>query len=250
MLEVRQLGVEVRGKHLIRSVSALFSPGTVHGLLGPNGSGKTTLLKTIAGIWPEFSGEIFWNNKNLFQMDRAAVSKIIAYVPQNPSIAFDYTVEEIIEMGRYPQGNRISLKEERDKLEEILYLTELCELRHQPIMRISGGERQRTYFARALAAESEVILLDEPTANLDLKHQFKIWKLLETLAAQKNKTLIIATHDLASARQYCHCVSVMDRGECAATGRFETIMVDPFLQKVFGISNLSFTHPFYLNCAK
>lgn len=226
MLKIKNLRVGIEKKCLIDNISLEFSPGTMQAILGPNGSGKTTLLKSICGIWPPTSGFIYWNEINLLEATRSFFSKTISYVPQNPHIAFDYTVEEMIEMGRYPHGKSKQLKEEKEKIAYFIHLTHLWPLRKESIMHISSGERQRAYLARALATESAVILLDEPTANLDFYHQREVWHLLKNLAKEQKKIIIIATHDLISAKNHCDAAHLIINGKCAASGKSADVIED------------------------
>lgn len=176
MLEAHELSYQVNGKHLIKDISLQFSPGIIYGILGPNGSGKTTFLKNLAGIWTPTSGKTTWQGQELLKMERREISKTITLVPQYASVPFEYTVSEIIAMGRYSHGRK-----NRELFDWALTTVDTWHLKDRRMNEISHGERQRVYIARALVTESPVLLLDEPASSLDIKHQLQIWELLQKL---------------------------------------------------------------------
>lgn len=233
-LKTVSLSFAIEGKPLIEKISLEFAAGHLHGILGPNGSGKSTLLKTLTGIWKPSSGTIFWNGKALLEQDRRFISRTISLVPQNPQIHFDFLVEDIVAMGRYPHDRHYSNKAEEHLLQHALTAVDAWHLRNRRVNCLSHGERQRIYIARALITESPVLLLDEPTASLDIRHQIEIWQLLQKLV-EKDKIIIVTTHDLAIAERYCHQVAVLNRGKCIGTGNFATVMTPHLLKEVFGV---------------
>jgi iron complex transport system ATP-binding protein len=231
-LEAYQLSYQLREKKLIQNLSAIFETGRLYGILGPNGSGKSTLLKTLAGIWEPTTGQVLWNERSLLQQPRAEISKVISLVPQSPSLHFDFTAYEIVAMGRYPYGG--FSQQDPILIQQALEQVNAWHLRNALLSQLSGGERQRIYIARTLVTEATVILLDEPTAYLDLKHQLQIWELLHQLIDQ-GKIVIVAIHDLWTAQHYCHEVLVLQQGTCVKKGKYEDIMTSSLLQTVFGV---------------
>lgn len=229
-----ELCYSVDGKSLIDHISLEFSAGCLHGILGPNGSGKSTLLKTLAGIWTPTSGSIFWNEKTLLTQDRQSISRTITLVPQNPQIHFDFLVEDIVAMGRYPHDTRFWEKTEERLLQDALTIVDAWHLRGRRVNCLSHGERQRVYIARALITESPILLLDEPTASLDIRHQIEIWQLLLRLV-EDGKIVIVTTHDLSIAERYCHQVAVLNQGKCIGNGKFSSVMTPTLLKEVFGV---------------
>lgn len=222
MLRTIGLSHRVDQKFLIQDISLSFSPGILYGILGPNGSGKSSLLKTLAGIWRASSGKVLWNEENLHQKERREISKIISLVPAHLPLHFNYSAEEIVSMGRYPHSNALKSRD-KEIIAEAFDLVNAQHLRHRPIYQLSSGERQRIFIARSLVTESSVLLLDEPTSSLDVRHQIEIWKLLQKLTLTKFKIVIAATHDLIACERYCCIVTLMSQGRSLISGSFSTI---------------------------
>jgi ABC-type cobalamin/Fe3+-siderophores transport system ATPase subunit len=212
---------------ILHRICLSFKPGSIHGILGPNGSGKTTFLKLIKKIWLPTQGNIYWNGSPLHEKPLEAISQVMSLVPQNPQVTFGFTVKEFIEMGCYP-------KHTSPTLNDVIELMDLSPLAGNPMTELSGGEKQRAYIARSMITEAPIMLLDEPTANLDIQHQQTIWKILEELA-QKGKTVIIATHDLYAAKKHCQSVAIFCKGHCLKQGTFEQALTPQNLKEVFGV---------------
>ena len=234
MLQAKQITYALQGKHLIENVTLDFEPGILYGILGPNGSGKSTLLKTLTGIWKPTSGSIVWKGRDLLSQDRREISKTISLVSHYGPIAFDFTVHEVVSMGRYPHEPFLSSRTSHAKVEWALKLVDAWELRDRNVNNLSNGERQRVYIARALVTESEILLLDEPASSLDIRHQLEIWQLLRQLLAS-GKVIIVANHDLVSTARFCDRVAVMDHGRCIAHGPFPDVVQEKLLHDVFGV---------------
>lgn len=224
MLECNELSYH----SLIEEISLKFKPGEIHALLGPNGAGKSTLLKTLAGIWTPTAGTVCWHGQNLDQIDRRSKSRLITLVPQSPSIPFDYTVEEFVAMGRY-------LFKEHGSLSLILRKVDVFHLAKRWMRHLSQGEKQRVYLARALATEASVLLLDEPTASLDIGHHLQIWYLIQQLA-KEGKVILVANHDLLSSQRMCTHAAVIHGGRCAAHGAYQEVMTPSLLNTIFGLT--------------
>ncbi|MBA3815827.1 MAG: ABC transporter ATP-binding protein [Parachlamydiaceae bacterium] len=236
-LKTDLLSYAINGNFLIENISLEFTPGLVHGILGPNGSGKSTLLKNLSGIWKATSGSILWNHSSLLMENRQAASRIISLVPQNPQVNFDFLVEDIVAMGRYAHDSRYWATPQKNLLQNALEMVDAWHLRSRRITCLSHGERQRVYIARALVTEAPILLLDEPTASLDIRHQIEIWQLLKRLA-HEGKIVIVSTHDILVAERYCDKIAVLNRGKCIANGAFETIMTPELLLNVFEVSSI------------
>jgi ABC-type cobalamin/Fe3+-siderophores transport system ATPase subunit len=218
-------------KNLIKEMTLTYKPGFLYGILGPNGAGKSTLLKTIANIWEPTSGSVFWNEKDLLKETRAEISRTVSLVPQNPQLQFDITAHEMVTLGRYAHLERQPTSQ---SVEFALNQVDAWQLRKALLSELSGGEKQRIYIARALATEAPVILLDEPTAHLDLRHQLDIWKLMRQLAEQ-GKIIIAAVHDLAAASRNCDQVQIIHQGCCVAQGTCNEVLTERLLKEVFGL---------------
>lgn len=232
-LEIRNLTFCLSHRLLIENITLTFQPGILYGILGPNGSGKSTLLKTMSRIWTPTAGQLFWQGENVLHFSRLMMSQTLSLVPQNPSLYFDFSVYNMVSMGRYPHGCRSP--EAHSKIEKALQQVDAWHLRHQLLSQLSGGERQRVYIARALATQAPILLLDEPTSYLDLRHQLEIWQLLRILV-KEGKLIIVAVHDLFAAQRFCDELVILNQGRCQISGAYENIMTPEILQDIFGVS--------------
>ncbi len=226
MLEIKKLE-----SSFLRSLSGRFLPGAISAILGPNGAGKSTLLKSICGITPLASGELLWNGAALALLDRKKRSKLIAYVPQSPSPSFSFSVAELVEMGRYAHGQSVK---DAHLTKGALRTVDLWDLRARSICELSGGELQRAYIARAIVTQAPVIVLDEPTANLDVGHQLSLWSLLKRQASH-GKTIIVATHDIALAERNAHELLLLDQGELLGWGSPEELLTPTSVEALYGV---------------
>lgn len=230
MLNAEKITFKIEETPLIKDISLSFKPGVLYGILGPNGSGKSTLLKTLSGIWTPTSGTVTWMGKPLLSRSRKEISKIISLVPQNPQVHFDFSVTEMVKMGRYPFGSTHC----EEQIENALITVDAWHLKDRSILHLSHGERKRVYIARALITESPVLLLDEPEASLDIRHQLEIWQLLRKLAENK-KTVIVTNHDLAASRRFCDEIAILNNGVCVNNGKYASVMTKSCLSSVFGV---------------
>jgi iron complex transport system ATP-binding protein len=241
MLKSKSLSFRIGQNWCIQDISLDFYPGALYGILGPNGSGKSTLLKTLSGILKPTIGQVLWNNENLLEKDRRKISQTISLVPQNQQTFFAFTVFDFVTMGRYSHDNHRHVKDERDIVEWAMGTVNVCHLSQRLMTELSSGEKQRVYIARSLATESPVLLLDEPTSYLDIRHQLGIWKLLKNLVNQ-NKIIIITMHDLSATARFCDQVAVLDYGKNIAKGTVNEVMHPHLLREVFGV--IENTDPF------
>jgi iron complex transport system ATP-binding protein len=198
----------------------------------------------MSRIWTPTEGEMMWQGQDLLQFSRKAISQILSLVPQNPLLYFDFDVYHMVAMGRYPHGCRSS--ENHHYIEKALHQVDAWHLRDQLISQLSGGERQRVYIARALATQAPILLLDEPTSYLDLRHQLEIWQLLRTLV-KNGKLIITAVHDLLAAQRFCDQLIILNRGQCQATGSYAEVMTPHLLREIFGVSHNVHSNTFELN---
>ena len=234
MLITENLNLKIKNRTLLHALSLQFEPGYIYGIIGPNGSGKTTLLKVLTGIWKASSGSVLWKGKNLHSYDRKTLSRTISLVSQNAQVNFDFSVAEIVEMGTYVR-NELSAAEKKKLIQHALEVVDAWHLCNERASNISHGERQRIYIARSLVTQSPVLILDEPTSNLDIKHQMKIWQLLEHLKSE-GKLLIVANHDLSTTKRYFDQLIVLNHGQCVSTGSFQETLTPSILSSVFGVS--------------
>ena len=207
-------------RRVLDDVSLDVARGTIVGLLGPNGSGKTTLLRIVAGVLRPLSGGVLVDGRPIDQMTRREVARRVAIVPQETHTTFDFSVIDMVLMGRYPHLGPLELEGVADQeiAREALAATGTAALETRAFATLSGGEKQRVVIASALAQASEMLLLDEPTAALDLAYQFEIAALLRRLNAQRGTTMIVSTHDLNLAAALCERIVLLKEGRVLAYG--------------------------------
>lgn len=236
-LLAHQLDLAYRERKVVRNFDLSIHAGTMHGLIGPNGSGKTTVLRALAGLLPPKSGEICVNAEKLRQIPKQRRARIMGWVPQRESLAWSLTVEEVVALGRAPHRGWLLpyAKHDREIIRQALESAELGDFAKRPVDELSGGEFQRVLIARALAQEPKILLLDEPTANLDIHHQIQVLDLVKTLVEKEKLTAIIAIHDLGLAARYCDQLTLLDGGEIRCVGTPEQVLSPENLAAVFGV---------------
>lgn len=211
--------------------------GEMLGILGPNGTGKTTLLRLAAGSLRPGSGTVESLGRNLGTIPPRERARTIGVVPQESHLFFDFNVGEVVLMGRGPHLGFLGLEGPRDReiAQAVMARTDVLHLADRPFRTLSGGERQRVVVARALAQQPRILLLDEPTAFLDLKHQVAIYGLLERLNREEGLTLVVATHDVNLAARYCRRLLLLHRGRIHADGTPAEVLRSENLRTVFGV---------------
>jgi ABC-type cobalamin/Fe3+-siderophores transport system ATPase subunit len=235
MLQLENLHIILNKSLIIKGITANFTKGKIIGVLGPNGAGKSTLLKAISGIYSPVIGDLFWQQKSIYKKTRAELSQIVTMVPQTTQTYFDFTVHEIVSMGLYAQYH-LSVKEKKENLYQAMIQSDLWAFRNRKITSLSCGEKQRVYIARSLATQAPVLLLDEPTASLDIRHQIEIIDVLKKLK-KLQKTILLSIHDLNLAQRICDEICVLSRGDLVAQGEYSTVMTDELLFEVFNLSS-------------
>lgn len=223
------------GVDALTAVSIAVEPGTITGIIGPNGSGKTTLIKVLAGLLEPSRGSVELDGQPLSDRSIAERSKVIAYVSQDTLIPFSYTALEIVLMGRAPYLKPLAFEGKRDYAiaHRAMMQTEVEQYAGRPIQELSGGERQRVILARALAQTPRVMLLDEPTASLDIKHQIDLYRLLTQRRDDERLTVLAAIHDLNIAAHFCDRIVVLGKGRIAAAGTPRSVLTREMLRDVF-----------------
>jgi iron complex transport system ATP-binding protein len=235
-----------RDGHMILSEAHLsVLPGELVGLIGPNGAGKTTLLKVIGGLWSSAKGEITLLDRPLGRYSARDMARIIAQVPQITALDFPFSVRQVVLMGRNPHLSRFELETERDRriAEQAMKRTQTLELADRLIGTLSGGERQRVLIARALTQEPRLLLLDEPTANLDIQHQIGILELVKGLIREDGLGAVAAVHDLELAARFCDRLLLMDRGAVLAEGTPEDVLSPGILRKAYAVDTRAYSDP-------
>jgi iron complex transport system ATP-binding protein len=221
----------------VQNVTLAIDRGSVVGILGPNGSGKTTLLRLLAGMLRPSSGTVSIGGAPMAAMSRGALARRLAVVPQETHLAFDYTVLEIALMGRYPHLGTFELEGPADVrvAREALLATGTAALEHRLFATLSGGEKQRVVIASALAQQADILLLDEPTASLDVGYQFEIAHLLARLNRERGLTIVVATHDLNFAAGLCHSLVLISGGRVVKAGPTADTLTSLNIQTLYGV---------------
>jgi iron complex transport system ATP-binding protein len=220
----------------VRGLDLELRPGELLALFGPNGAGKSTLLRLFSGeIVPE-AGCVDLGGRPLRALSRREIARLFATVPQEPIPALPYTVGEVVLMGRAPRVRRFRLEADPDvrAAEAAIEALGIAALGDRPVAEISGGERQRVAIARALAQNAPYLLLDEPTAFLDVRHQVEVFRLLRALAHEGGRAVLVASHEVNLAAQYADRVALLDRGALCAVGPPEEVLRPETLEAVFG----------------
>jgi iron complex transport system ATP-binding protein len=222
---------------VLDGVSADIPRAAVVGVLGPNGSGKTTLLRLLSGTRTPDAGRVLLDGAPLTQLPRRAVARRIAVVPQETHLAFEYSVQEMVMMGRHPHLGLFELEGPDDfsVVRDAMEATGTAHLADRRFSTLSGGEKQRVVIAAALAQAADVLLLDEPTASLDLKYQLEIAALLLTLNRERGTTLVISTHDLNLAASVCRDLVLLREGRVVAAGATLDVLTSANVRALYGV---------------
>ncbi len=236
LLRVADLRVELGRTLAVDGVSFSVNPGEMVGIIGPNGSGKTTTLRAVSGLIEPESGSVELSGVQLDKFDARAKAKKIAYLPQSSGHGMSFTAMEIALMGRYPHLGRFQVEGENDRKVALdaLKRTGVEEFADRQLGDMSGGERQRVLIARSLAQEPELLLLDEPTASLDLKHQIELMALVHAEAAAGMGTVVVL-HDVSLAARHCDRLVLLDRGKLIADGTPAEVLTADNLARVFEV---------------
>jgi len=228
---------DLSSSNVLTDVTADISRGSVVGILGPNGSGKTTLLRLLSGTRHPTRGRVLLDNTPLDHLSRRAVARRVAVVPQETQLAFEYTVFEMVLMGRHPHLGLFEVEGPDDFLiaRDALRATGTLHLESRPFSTLSGGEKQRVVIASALAQSGDILLLDEPTASLDLAYQLEIAALVRTLNADRGVTIVISTHDLTLASAVCSELVMLREGRVLAAGSTVRVLNPENVRRLYDV---------------
>jgi iron complex transport system ATP-binding protein len=222
-------------------ISLSVRGGECWAIVGPNGAGKSTLLKLMVGLYRPVSGEVRIRGAETGRLSKRARARAIAYVPQSPPADLEQSVRDIVLMGRFPHRSMGLFESVEDyrAADRAMAISGTLEFADRPIATLSGGEAQRVHVAAALAQEPELLLLDEPTASLDLRHQLAIFEVLMRRASTEGLGVVIVTHDVNLAAGFCSKVLLLDQGRCVATGSPEEVLTPEVLGPVYGVEMLT-----------
>jgi iron complex transport system ATP-binding protein len=245
LFELDNLSFAYASTAVLKAITVELSPKEFVAVVGPNGAGKSTLLKILAGLVRGYAGSLRFSGEEASTLSQRELARRIAFVPQETHMAFPFTVEEIVSMGRLPHRPRSLFDSPGDvhAVREAMALTDTVELARRYFNELSGGERQRVVLASALAQNPEVLLLDEPTVFLDLKHQLQFYRILETLNSERGLTIVSVTHDVNLAAPYAHRMIALSSGQIAADGRPDDVLTPQHLYEIFEIVASVVTRP-------
>ena len=236
LLKMENAYLELGERDVIKGVSADFHPGALTGVIGPNGAGKTTLLRALAGLLPVKAGSISLEGQPIDSFDRKETARRVGYLGQKQEPSFPFRVEETVMMGRYPHLGRLAPETgaDREAVDTALRDVDATDLASRTLNELSGGELQRVLIARTLAAQTPVLLLDEPFANLDVRHCLAILEILRA-QAREGRTVVVSVHDLNLALRYCDELLLLYEGEILAQGNAGSVLTPRLIEKAFHV---------------
>ncbi|MDF7676107.1 ABC transporter ATP-binding protein [Neisseriaceae bacterium ESL0693] len=245
MFTLQQAGFCIDQRFLLQDINLQFQSGRVYGLIGHNGSGKSTLLKLLARQHQPTQGCIRLDQRLLSAYSTREYAACVAYLPQQLPLAGSLLSEELVGMGRYRSTGLLGRMQPADHvaIEEALELTGTVALRRQWVDRLSGGERTRVWLAMCLAQQSRFLLLDEPLAALDIRHQLEVLALIVRLSRELKLGVVMVIHDINLAARYCDELVALKQGRLLSHGAPETIMTSHELSQIYGVDMTIIQHP-------
>jgi iron complex transport system ATP-binding protein len=247
MLDIKSLSFSYGSRLALENVNLSVKPGEIMALIGPNGAGKTTLMRAASGALRPQKGQISVNGENIASLSPSKRAAYMAVVPQARNLPEAFTVLETVSLGRTPYLGWLGTlnQKDRDKVRRAMEITEVWELRNRLIGELSGGEQQRVLLSRALAQDTPVLLLDEPTAHLDLHYQSGLLNLVYKLAKEECIAVLMALHDLNLVPLYAHKTALLVNGRLHALGRPDEVLTTQRLSKAYHMPLNVVSHPTY-----
>ncbi|HSD94059.1 MAG TPA: heme ABC transporter ATP-binding protein [Syntrophales bacterium] len=245
LLRVDNVSFRYGEQWVLRGIDFEVAKGDFLGIIGPNGSGKTTLLRVIDGILAPQEGAVLLEGTEIGKLRRDALARSVAVVPQYSALAFPFSVEEVVLMGRAPHLGRWRFEGDEDNriARKAMEMTDTLGLAARDMESLSGGERQRVLIARALAQEPRLMLLDEPTAFLDIRHQVDFFDRIRLLNRDRGLTVIAVTHDINLAAHYCDRIILLKDGRIGAAGPVDAVITEENIRKAYETRVMVDRHP-------
>jgi iron complex transport system ATP-binding protein len=243
--QLQDVGFRYAQPWVLQGCSLDVGAGEILGIIGANGSGKTSLLKLMAGLLRSEKGRVCLNGGDVAGLSPLDLARLVALVPQESQVLFPFTVGELVLMGRFVHQSGWGWESAEDLriARHAMRIMEVDHLAERTFQALSGGERHRTVIARALAQHTPILLLDEPTAFLDLKHQIEIFGILKELNRERKVTVVLVSHDLNLASQHCDRLVLLHEGRAFRTGRPEEVVTQEHIRAVYGCDVLIDRHP-------
>jgi len=238
-LQAKSLTWSVGNARIVERLDLSIERGELVGVIGPNGAGKTTLLRLLAGLLVPTEGEVLLEGRHINGMESRSRARRISFMTQDLSQVFPFTVMEILLMGRYPHLGRFQKEGAEDlaRARRMLSYVGLSAIEERGFSALSSGERQLVLFAKALVQDTDALLLDEPSSNLDIHHQDRIFSMAQELA-REGRAVVTSVHNLSVAAQYCSRLVLLEKGRIAADGRPEQVLQSEILDGVYGIRTM------------
>jgi iron complex transport system ATP-binding protein len=234
-LELKHVTAGYRHAPVIRDVSFALPQGCIAALIGPNGAGKTTLLRAITGLLPPLAGSLQLFGTDVSRLSPAERARLVGVVPQDMEVPMAFTVGEIVMMGRTAAIRpwHAPSAEDRRMVERAMAYTDVIDLKDRRFTEMSGGERQRAVIAMVLAQQPRIILMDEPTSHLDMNHRMEVMQIVERMNREQGVTVLIVSHDLNLAAEFCSRLLLVDGGTLAADGTPQEVLTEDQLRRVY-----------------
>jgi len=238
-IKLHNIGFSYGKTPIIRELSCTFSPGKFYGIIGPNGSGKTTLLDMICGFLSPDHGQVFLDETNISVLSQKQIAQKLSLVSQNYYINFPFSVEEVVMMGRHPYIDRFSHpgKADEKRVSTVMDITGISHLKKRKVTELSGGEKQRCIFARALCQDTPVLLLDEAFSNMDINHTLHMLGIIKETIQETRGTVICVLHDLNLAAGWADKILFLKNGEIKAMGKTGEVMTRENIELVFNVKS-------------
>ncbi|WP_291650701.1 ABC transporter ATP-binding protein [Clostridium sp.] len=246
-INIKDLKIGYDKKIIIEELKLSIEKGKITSIIGANGCGKSTLLKSIGRILKKENGEIFILDKNINDMKSKEIAEKLAILSQNPTAPSQLKVEELVSYGRYPHRTNVNKlsNEDKNKIEWALKVTNTFEFRYRELSDLSGGQRQRVWLAMALAQETDILLLDEPTTFLDMSHQLEVLNIVKNLNDKHGCTVVMVLHDINHAAKYSDFIVAMKDGKIVYKNTPDLIMSKDVLKDIYNINAELITHENY-----
>ena len=226
------LGLERHGLRVLRDIRCVFKPGELTAVVGPNGAGKSTLLEILAGVLTPSSGRLTFDSRDAEKLPAAQRAQLCAYLPQAETPAWSLSAQDLVALGLLPWGRRGG---DTERINRALKTVDAQSLASRPVTQLSGGELRRVQLARLMVGEAPLLIADEPTAALDIRHQLQLMHSFRQ-QADAGKTVLLALHDLALAARFCDRVLLLQDGHLRAQGAPEDVFTPALIGDVYGVS--------------
>lgn len=244
-LSAQALTIGYEGNIIVPELNLEIKEGKITAIIGPNGCGKSTILKTMARLHPAMSGAVYLDGRKIKETPTKEIAKRLAILPQTPEAPDDLSIYDLVSYGRTPYQAGFSRlnQHDREMIDWSLNVTGLADLKHKSLDALSGGQRQRAWIAMAIAQETKLLLLDEPTTYLDLAHQLEVLELLKKLNKEDQRTIVMVIHDLNHASRFADELVAIKAGKLIHQGTPEQVMDKEVLKEVFNIDTAIVTDP-------